>query len=151
MSSKDKRIKATRADKEWCAERAGELLLADARIRKAFRSQLIDELLERHCLEGTTANRQKLESAYKTAIPGYQVFSARYQAFYDRGKAKNSTEDLLKLLGNLAIDEILSLYQVKQSIAAAFIDVDFSSVDTNGKITHLDPKLLDIFKVFCCL
>lgn len=141
-----KRFTASKNDKEWCAERSGELCLDDPDMRKIFRTQLIDELLDKHGLSQTTENRQKIESAYRTCIPGYQCFAKKYLPFVKIGKSKNSTAEFLQLAIVLEKDEELTIHRMKKAIANAFITADFSAVDTYGKITHPDPKLLNIFK-----
>ena len=39
--------------------------------------------------------------------------------------------------------EELTIHRMKKAIANAFLTADFSAVDTYGKITHPDPKLLN--------
>ena len=141
-----KRFTASKNDKEWCAERSGELRLDDPDMRKIFRTQLIDELLDKHGLPHTRKNRQKIENAYRTCIPGYKCFAKKYLPFVKIGKNKDLTAEFLQSTMVLKKDEELTIHRMKKAIANAFMTADFSAVDTYGKITHPDPKLLNIFK-----
>lgn len=150
--SKPKEFKtSTPKEKEWCAERYGELDLDNPhlhpKIRKRRRAQLISELLDKHELPHTKESRQKIEEAYRTCIPAYNCFSAKYRLFVEKGKSKNFTAENLHLLDSLAIADAQSLHLLKQAIAAAFFNTDFSAVNEKGDITHPNPKLLDIFKI----
>lgn len=135
---------ATPKEKEWCAERYGELDLDNPnlhpKIRKQWMATLYSELLDRHDLPHTPANRKKVKEAYRTCMPCYNCFSKKYRPFVDKGKSKNFGAENLHLLGSLAIHDAQRLHLIKQTIAEAFINADFSA------LKELDPKLLDIFK-----
>ena len=64
-----KRFTASKNDKEWCAERSGELRLDDPDMRKIFRTQLIDELLDKHGLPHIRKNRQKNRKCIPNLYP----------------------------------------------------------------------------------
>ena len=87
---------ASKNNKECSAERSGELRLDDPDMRKIFRTQLIDERLDKHSLSHTTENRQKIERAYRTCIPGYQCFAKKYLPFVTIGKSKDFTAEFLQ-------------------------------------------------------
>ena len=150
--SKSKGFKtATTSEKEWCAERYGELGLDNPglhpELRKKRRAQLFCELLDRHDLSHTPENKQEMEVAYRTSLPSYSCFSEKYRVFVEKGKSKNFTTENLQLLGSLAIHDAQALHLTKQAISEAFINNDFSVVNEKGMVIHPHPQLLEIFKI----
>lgn len=134
MPSKKKGFKTTKKEKEWFAERCGELLV------KTFKkniSQVYDEAIEHHDLAANAENRKRIRDAYKTANPGGRQYAAKtYDPIYERGAAKNG-EEKRRIFGYTAIDREVSLKAVRDAIVKAF---------ESGDISSLDPKLIDIFK-----
>ncbi len=127
-------MRSLKKDKEWFAERCGEL---HVKVIKNHISIVIDEALERHNMQPTSQNRQDIYDAYKTANPRTSQYSKdTYDIFYERGAAKY-TEENRRIMDYLAIDRELSIKAVRGAIVEEFIKGDISSVD---------PKLLDIFK-----
>ena len=123
-------------DREWFAERCGELLVTDF---PGNISIVIDEALERHDLPNTSENRKVISDAYRTANPGNAKYAKKtYHPFYKRGKKKNkkSIAQNSTLLGHLAIDRELSIKAVRDEIVDAF---------KTGKNCAIDPKHLAIF------
>ena len=59
-----KRFTASKNNKECWAERSGKLCLDDPDMRKIFRTQLIDERLDKHSLSHTTENRKSIPNLY---------------------------------------------------------------------------------------
>ena len=94
---------STTQEKEWCAERYGELGLDNPDLhpdlRKKRRAQLFSELLDRHDLPHTPENKQKINQAYRTCMPAYNCFSEKYRTFVEKGKSKDFSAENLHLLG----------------------------------------------------
>jgi hypothetical protein len=128
-------MKTTKKDKEWFAERAGELLLYEIKINT---HQIITEALERHKLEDNPENREVVAHAYRTANPRYKHEYAHktYHPLYQRGAAKNTPENS-RMLGYLAIDKELSIKAVRDEIVKSF---------KTGENPGVDANLIDIFK-----
>ena len=127
-------MKVSKKDREWFAERCGELHVKDI---KNHISIVIDEALERHNMQPTSQNRQDIYDTYKTANPRTAQYAKdTYDVFYERGAAK-FTEENRTILAYLEIDRELSIKAVRDAITEKILTSDISSVD---------PKLLDIFK-----
>ena len=129
-------MKTSKKEKEWFAERCGELLVVDF---PSSISTVIDEALERHDLPNTPENRKAISDAYRTANPGNAKYAkTTYRPFYKRGKKKNkkSIAQNSTFLGHLAIDRELSVRAVRDEIVTAY---------KTGKNCAIDPKHLDIF------
>ncbi len=129
-------MKPTKKDREWFAERCGELLVTDF---PGNISTVINEALERHGLPDTSENRKAISDAYRTANPGNAKYAKKtYHPFYKRGKKKNkkSIAQNSTVLGHLAIDREHSIKAVRDEIVNAY---------KTGKNCAIDPKHLDIF------
>ena len=128
-------MKTTKKDKEWFAERAGELLLDEI---KSHTYEIITEALERHKLEDNPENREIVAHAYRTANPRYKHEYAHktYDPLYQRGAAKNTPENS-RMLGHLAIDKELSIKAVRKVVVRSF---------ETGENPGVDANLMDIFK-----
>lgn len=148
-------FKTRKKDKEWFAERCGELLV---KVFTGNISLVIDEALERHELQNTSKNRQTLNKAYRTANPNNHQFSKKtYQPFYERGEAKNGTQKDI-IFGYTAIDREQRLKSVRDAIAKIFTDTENSVLkeiigqivtqNENAKIqVKIDiGKFIEIFK-----
>ena len=135
--------KSSKQDKEWFAERCGELLVKD--FKHKF-SEVVNEVM----LSNPGVPRKEIESAYRTANPNNKQYAARtYNPYYERGakkndKGSNTTENNRKL-GYLEIDRQAKLQQVREAISNSFIEGPISVVDEKGQISTINPKLLDIF------
>ena len=135
--------KSSRKDKEWFAERCGELLVKD--FKHKF-SDVVDEVM----LSNPGVPRKEIESAYRTANPNNKQYAAKtYNPYYERGAEKNdkesNTTENNRKLGYLEIDRQTKLQQVREAISNSFIEGPISVVDANGTISTINPKLLDIF------
>ena len=135
------KFKASRKYKEWFAERCGELLV------EFFTnniSRVYDEVLEEH----PGVPRKELYSAFRTSNPNSCQYAPNtYQELYERGAEKNNLESTNnnRVLGYLAIDRQIKLHEVRAAIAEAIVEGPISVVDSLGRISTIDPKLLDIF------
>ncbi|MDE0323135.1 MAG: hypothetical protein OXN27_04375 [Candidatus Poribacteria bacterium] len=135
------RFKASRKDKEWFAERCGELLV------KAFSgniSEVYDEVSQQH----PDVPRKEFYPAFRTANPNNCQYAAKtYHPLYERGAEKNNLEtaNYKRALGYLEIDRQIRLQGVRKAIADAIIEGPISVIDSLGKISTIDPKLLDVF------
>lgn len=135
------RFKSSRKLKEWFAERCGELLV------KFFThniSSVYDEVSEQH----PDAPRDEIISAFRTANPnGCQYAAPTYDVLYERGAEKNNLESTNnnRVLGYLAIDRQIKLHEVRAAIANAIVEGPISVIDSLGRISTIDPKLLDVF------
>ena len=135
------RFKASRKLKEWFAERCGELLVKDFRNNT---SDIYDEVLEQH----PGVPRGEISSAFRTANPKSCQYAAQtYDVLYERGAEKNNldTTENNRTLGYLEIDRQVKLQQVRKAIADAIVEGPISVVDSLGRISTINPKLLDIF------
>lgn len=134
-------FKASRKDKEWFAERCGELLV------KVFAnniSRVYDEVSQQH----PDVPRKELYSAFRTANPSNRQYAAKtYHTLYERGAEKNNLETTNnnRTLGYLEIDRQIRLQEVRKAIADAIIEGPISVIDSLGRISTIDPKLLDVF------
>lgn len=135
------RFKASRKDKEWFAERCGELLV------KAFSgniSEVYDEVSKQH----PDVPRKEFYPAFRTANPNNCQYAAKtYHPLYERGAEKNNLEtaNYKRALGYLEIDRQIRLQGVRKAISDAIIEGPISVIDSLGKISTIDPKLLDVF------
>ena len=135
------RFKSSKKLKEWFAERCGELLV------KFFPhniSAVYDEVSEQH----PAAPRDEIISAFRTANPkSCQYAEKTYDNVYERGAEKNNLESTNnnRVLGYLAIDRQIRLHEVRAAIAKAIVEGPISVIDSLGRISTIDPKLLDIF------
>ena len=126
-------MRTSKVQKQWFAERYGELHVKDI---KNHISIVIEEALERHNMQPTSQNRQDIYDAYKTANPRTSQYAKdTYDVFYERGAAK-FTEENRTILDYLAIDRELSVKAVRDEIVTAY---------KTGKNCAIDPKHLDIF------
>ncbi len=134
-------FKASRKDKEWFAERCGELLV------KVFAnniSRVYDEVSRQH----PDVPRKEFYSAFRTANPNNRQYAAKtYHCLYERGAEKNNLETTNnnRVLGYLEIDRQIRLQGVRAAIADAIIEGPISVIDSLGRISTIDPKLLDVF------
>lgn len=128
-------LKTLRKDKEWFAQRCGELLV---KLFPRNISVVLDDVLQRHEMENTSANRRILKEAYKTANPNRTQYAAKtYDPFYRLGAEKNDLgEERRRILGYLEIDRQISLKAVRDEIVEIF---------TGTEISSPDPRYLDIF------
>ena len=135
------RFKASRKLKEWFAERCGELLV------KFFThniSAVYDEVLE----DRPGVPRKELYSAFRTSNPrSCQYAAPTYDDLYERGAEKNNLESTNnnRVLGYLAIDRQIKLHEVRAAISKAIVEGPIFVIDSLGRISTIDPKLLDIF------
>ena len=135
------RFRASKKLKEWFAERCGELLV------KLFTqniSSVYDEVSEQY----PGVPRKEFYSAFRTANPnGCQYAAKTYHPLYEQGAEKNNLEttDNNRTLGYLEIDRQVKLQQVREAIADAIIEGPISVIDSLGRISTIDPKLLDVF------
>lgn len=135
------RFRASKKLKEWFAERCGELLV------KFFThniSSVYDEVSEQY----PGVPRKELYSAFRTSNPrSYQYAARTYDELYERGAEKNNLESTNnnRVLGYLAIDRQIKLQEVRVAIAKAIVEGPISVIDSFGRISTIDPKLLDIF------
>ena len=135
------KFRASRKLKEWFAERCGELLV------EFFThniSRVYDEVLEEH----PGVPRKELYSAFRTSNPNSCQYAPNtYQELYERGAEKNNLESTNnnRVLGYLAIDRQIKLHEVRAAIAGAIVEGPIFVVDSMGRISTIDPKLLDIF------
>lgn len=135
------KFKASRKDKEWFAERCGELLV------KAFRGN-ISKVYDEVSKERPDVPRSEISSAFRTANPSHCQYAAKtYHALYERGAEKNNLEstNYNRALGYLEIDRQVKLQQVREAIADAIVEGPISVIDSLGRISTIDPKLLDVF------
>ena len=136
-------FKTSKTDKEWFAERCGEILV---KVFKHHISKVLDEAMLRH----PGVPRGEIESAYRTANPNNNQYATkRYHPFYERGAEKNNKESEVaennRVLGYLEIDRQINLQQVREAISKSFVEGPISVVDEKGQISTVNPKLLDIF------
>lgn len=135
------RFKSSKKLKEWFAERCGELLV------KFFThniSCVYDEVSEQH----PDAPRDEIISSFRTANPkSCQYAAPTYDELYERGAEKNNLESTNnnRVLGYLAIDRQIKLQEVRAAITKAIVEGPISVIDSLGRISTIDPKLLDIF------
>lgn len=131
-------LKITKKDKEWFAERCGELFV---KILPKNISHVNGAALERHGLERTPKNRHKILQAYRTANPRIKASYAAntYDPFYDAGSESfsASSAEIQQFLVASGIDKEHSLQQVRAAIIA--------TIREDG-ISALDAKFLDVFK-----
>ena len=133
--------KASKKLKEWFAERCGELLVKDF---MSNISAVYDEVSEQH----PGVPRKELHSAFRMSNPKSCQYAAKtYDELYERGAKKNNrnTTENHTTLGYLEIDRQVKLYQVRKAISDAIVEGPISVVDTLGRISTINPKLLDIF------
>lgn len=134
-------FKASRKDKEWFAERCGELLV---KVFKRNISKVLDEVSKEH----PDVPRGEISSAFRTANPSNRQYAAKtYHTLYERGAEKNNLEitNNNRTLGYLEIDRQIRLQEVREAIANAIVEGPISVIDSLGRISTIDPKLLDIF------
>ena len=129
-------MKSSKKDKEWFAERCGELLVKNF---PANISDVIDETLDRYDMPNTPENRQIIKSAFRTANPNSAQYAVKtYDPFYERGADKNGPgTEKDRILGYTEINRQLRLQQVQDAIVEAII---------NNKEIVPNPKWLDVFK-----
>lgn len=129
-------MKTPKKDKEWFAERCGELLVKN--FPKNI-SDVIDEALQRYDLPDTTENRQTIKSAFRTANPNSAQYAAKtYDPFYEKGADKNGPgTEKDRILGYTEINRQLRLQQAQDAVVEAII---------NNQEIVLNPKWLDVFK-----
>lgn len=135
------KFKASRKDKEWFAERCGELLVKVFTINI---SEVYDEVSKAH----PDVPRKEFYSAFRTANPNSCQYAAKtYHCLYERGAEKNNLETTNnnRTLGYLEIDRQIRLQGVRKAIADAIIGGPISVIDSMGRISTIDPKLLDVF------
>ena len=135
------KFRTSRKLKEWFAERCGELLV---KVFESNISKVYDEVSKEH----PDVPRDEISSAFRTANPnGCQYASQTYDPLYEQGAEKNNLETTNnnRVLGYLEIDRQIKLQEVRAAIAEAIVEGPISVVDSLGRISTIDPKLLDIF------
>ena len=135
------KFKASRKLKEWFTERCGELLV------KSFRSnisEVYDEVSKAH----PDVPRKEFHPAFRTANPNSCQYAAKtYQVFYERGAEKNNLETTHynRALGYLEIDRQIRLHEARKAITKSIVEGPIAVIDSLGRISTIDPKLLDVF------
>lgn len=135
------KFKASRKNKEWFAERCGELLVE---LFTHNISRVYDEVSEQH----PGVPRKEFYSAFRTANPkSCQYAPKTYHCLYERGAEKNNLESTNnnKVLGYLEIDRQVNLHEVRTAITKAIVEGPIFVIDSFGRISTIDSKLLDVF------
>ena len=135
------KFRASRKLKEWFAERCGELLVE---LFTHNISRVYDEVSEEH----PGVPRKEFYSAFRTSNPRSCQYAAKtYQVLYERGAEKNNLESTNnnRALGYLEIDRQVKLHEVRAAITKTIVEGPISVIDSLGRISTIDPKLLDIF------
>lgn len=135
------KFKASRKLKEWFAERCGELLV-DLFTNNI--SEVYDEVSQQH----PGVPRKEFYSAFRTANPNSCQYAPKtYHVLYERGAEKNNLESTNnnRVLGYLEIDRQIRLQGVRKAITKAIVEGPISVIDSFGRISTIDPKLLDVF------
>ena len=107
-------------------------------------SEVYDEVSQQH----PDVPRKEFYPAFRTANPNNCQYAAKtYHPLYERGAEKNNLEtaNYKRALGYLEIDRQIRLQGVRKAIADAIIEGPISVIDSLGKISTIDPKLLDVF------
>ena len=77
-------FRISKTDKEWFAERCGEMLV---KVFTHHISKVIDEAMLRH----PGVSRREIESAYRTANPNNSQYATkRYNSYYKHGAGKTT-------------------------------------------------------------
>lgn len=135
------KFKASRKLKEWFAERCGELLVE---LFTRNISEVYDEVSKEH----PDVPRKEFYSAFRTANPNSCQYAPKtYHCFYERGAEKNNLEitNNNRTLGYLEVDRQIRLQEVRKAIANSIVEGPISVIDSLGRISTIDPKLLDVF------
>ncbi len=133
-----KTLTATKKDKDWFAERAGELILREVPDNIKL---LMQETMQKH----PGKSYDQVYEAYRTANPNHNLFSMSRETLYERGAAKN-TAILLPLRSYMEKDRLISLHKVREAVTKEITNAKLIAVNNSGTITTINPGILKIYE-----